>query len=150
MGAYLDESSFHQVLKLFLSGLTIFIDVKGLDSKLLDKLDVFFVENNIQTEKINFISPVLKATLGDGFALTYDSSKLQSVEIEKRSSFWDKIFSYMEVKHLKIDVDNGVEYFWRARSSNTYELNFEEIRRVSFYNPTGCLLYTSPSPRDRG
>ncbi len=135
-GSRLNEKSFHQILKLFLSGMKIFIDVKNLDSKLADKLDVFFIENSIQTECINYISPVLKATLGDGLILTYDSSKLHTTSLVKRAGFWDKIMSYMDIKHLCIEADEDVEYFWKARSSNTYELNFEEIRRVSFYNPT--------------
>ena len=135
-GSRIDNSNFNQILKLFLSGFKIFLDVNQLNSSINDKLEVFFVENNIQTERINYISPVTKATLGDGLILTYDSSKLKSTSLVKRAGFWEKIIDYMEIKHLNIEVDDDVEYFWKVRSSNTYELNYEEIRRVSFYNPT--------------
>ena len=119
----------------------------ALNPKINDKLEVFFVENNIQTERINYISPVTKATLGDGLILTYDSEKLSATSESQRESFWYKIIDYMDIKHQKIDVDEDVEYFWKVRSSNTYELNYEEIRRVSFYNPTSykkkALIKTS-------
>lgn len=146
-GCRIDNSNFSQILKLFLSGMKVFIDLSELDQKLRDKLDVFFVENSIQIEKINYISPVTKASLGDGLIITFESSKLIETSLVKRAGFWDKIMNYMDIKHLGIDVDEDVEYFWRARSSNTYELNYEEIRRVSFYNPTSyrrrALIKTS-------
>lgn len=135
-GSRIDNSNFGQILNLFLSGFKIFLDISKLNQKIMDKLDVFFVENSIQTERINYISPVCKATLGDGLIITYDSSKLVDTSLIKRTGFWDKIMNYMDIKHLEINVDEDIEYFWKARSSNTYELNYEEIRRVSFYNPT--------------
>lgn len=146
-GSRIDNTNFSQILKLFLSGMKVFIDVDELDERIADKLEVFFVENNIQTEKINYISPITKASLGEGLIITFDSSKLRETSLVKRAGFWDTIMDYMDIKHLEINVDEDIEYFWKARSSNTYELNYEEIRRVSFYNPTSyrrkALIKTS-------
>jgi len=135
-GGRLDSNSFNEVIKLFLSGSRIFIDMADLAENLAQKLETFFVENEIPLEKINYISPVTKAALGDGLIVTYDSDKLKETSLIKRAGFWEKMVNYLEIKNLQVQADEDVEYFWKVRQSNTYELNYEEIRRVSFYNPS--------------
>ena len=54
----------------------------------------------------------------------------------KKVGFWQTMIKYLELRHLDLQVDEGVYYFWKHRVSNTYELDYEEIRRVSLYNPT--------------
>jgi len=135
-GARLDAVSFNELIKLFLNGVRIFLDTAGLDNHLVKKLDTFYTENEIPLEKINYISPVTKAGLGDGLIITYDSDKLKDTSLMKRSGFWEKMVNYLEVRNLKVQADEDVEFFWKVRQSNTYELNYEEIRRVSFYNPS--------------
>ncbi|MBD65643.1 MAG: hypothetical protein CME62_10585 [Halobacteriovoraceae bacterium] len=135
-GERLDLSKLNSLIKLFLNGYKIFIDINGLDDKLRKRLDSFYTENSISIEKINYITNLDKASLGEGLILTYDSAKLKESSPIKRIGFWEKIMKYLEVKNLQIEADEDVEYFWKVRSSNTYELNYEEIRRVSFYNPS--------------
>lgn len=135
-GARLDAVTFNEMIKLFLSGVRIFLDTFGLSDELKRKLDAFFTENEIPLEKINYISPVTKAGLGDGLIITYDSDKLKDTSLIKRSGFWERMIHYLEVRNLKVQADEDIEYFWKVRQSNTYELNYEEIRRVSFYNPS--------------
>lgn len=135
-GPRLDTKSFNEVIKLFLSGCRVFIDVVDLAEELLKKLEIFFVENEIPLEKINYISPVTKAALGDGIIITYNSDKLNETSLVKRSGFWEKMVHYLEIKHLNVQADEDIEFFWKVRQSNTYELNYEEIRRISLYNPS--------------
>lgn len=135
-GARLDLEKFHHVLKLFMHGQRIFLDTNGLDQKLLDKLEAFYMENSLELERINYISPVTKAALGEGLIVTYNSEKLRGASLVKRSGFWDTMIDYLDVKHPSIQIDQGIFYYLKTRPSNTYELNYEEIRRFSFYNPT--------------
>ena len=135
-GSRLNQEQFNHVLKMFMNGNKVFLDINKISSKFLNKLEVFFTENNIAVEKINYISQVTKASLGEGLIVTYDSEKLGHTSLTKRSGFWDSMVSYLEVKQLKVQAEDGVEYFWKVRSSNSYELNYEEVRRVSFFNPT--------------
>ena len=44
--------------------------------------------------------------------------------------------SYLDVKHMQVDQDTDVQYFWMKRAANSFELSYEEIRRVHVYNPT--------------
>jgi hypothetical protein len=135
-GHRLNQERFNQVLKLFMAGMKIFIDVSEMSQKLIDKLDVFFIENSIETQKVNYLSPVTHAELAEGVILTYDSKKLSENSLIKRIGFWDKMIGYLNIKHLNVETSDEVEFFWSARSSSSYELNYEQIRRVCFYNPT--------------
>jgi len=127
---------FNQLIKLFLNGGRVFIDVANVDPEIEKKLNLFLMENNINTEKINFLTPIVKAQLGEGIILTYDSIKLMESSLIKRVGFWETMVKFLEIRHLKIQSDEDVYFLWKSRSSNTYELDYEEIRRVSFYNPT--------------
>ena len=46
------------------------------------------------------------------------------------------MIGYLDVKHMLIDSDADVQYFWMRRAANSFELSYEEIRRVHVYNPT--------------
>lgn len=135
-GARLDQTNFNDIIKLFLSGMRVFLDMHGLSEAMTKKLETFFTENEIPLEKINYLSPVTKAGLGEGLIITYDSDKLKNNSLIKRAGFWDKMVHYLEIKHLKVEADEDVEFFWKVRQSNSYELNYEEIRRISLYNPS--------------
>ncbi len=136
VGARLDKKSFNKVLQLFMNGYHVFLDICGLPIELTRKLEIFFTENDLKTDKINYISPVVKASLGEGLLITYSSQKLLEASLVKRASFWDSMIGFLNVQHLPVQAENGVSYFWKTRSSNTYELNYQEVRRISFYNPT--------------
>lgn len=135
-GKILDHNSFNQMLKLFLNGGKIFLDTHELSEKLKDKLEVFLTENNIDYEKINYLTPITKAQIGEGTLIAYNNHKLADAQTMKKVGFWQTMIKYLDLKHLNLEVDEGVFYFWRNRISNTYELDYDEIRRVSLYNPT--------------
>lgn len=135
-GHRLNESNFSKLLQLFMNGHKIFLDVDGLSEKLEKRFELFCTENDLKIEKINYISPILKTSLGEGLIITYDGRKLRETSLSKRSRFWETMIHFLDMKHLKIQSEEGLYYFWKTRSSNTYELNYEEVRRVCFYNPT--------------
>lgn len=135
-GNKLELNEFNQILKLFLNGSKIFIDSSNMHLDLTKKLNIFLTENSIETERINFLSPLLKASLGDGLIIIYDSEKLGTHSLIKRINFWETMVKFLQLKICKLEIDDGLIYIWKHRVSNTYELNYEEIRRLSFYNPT--------------
>ena len=135
-GSLLTLEDFNHVLRLFMNGGKIFIDIDGLDEEISKKLSVFLTENSIDTEKINFMTPIVKAQLGEGLIITYDNKKLSEVGLMKKIGFWETMIKFLKLNNLKVQIDEGLYYMWKHRSSNTYELNYEEIRRVSLYNPT--------------
>lgn len=142
-GSLLSLEDFNHVLKLFMNGGKVFIDVAGMDESLTKKLNIFLAENEIATEKINYMTPILKAQLGEGLIITYDNEKLAEVGLMKKIGFWETMVKFLNLKSLKVQIDEGLYYLWKHRSSNTYELNYEEIRRVSLYNPTSYKKKTT-------
>ena len=135
-GRFVDKEIFNELLKQFLNGGKIFLDSSHMSAEISNKLDVFLTENNIQVEKVNYLTPILKAQIGEGTLIVYDNEKLSQSSTMKKVGFWQTMIKYLQLKHLDLQVDDGIYYLWKRRVSNTYELNYEEIRRVSFYNPT--------------
>ena len=78
----------------------------------------------------------MKASLGEGLVITYDRQRLAQTSLLKRKGFWQTMVSYLELKHMQVDQDSDVQFFWMKRAANSFELSYEEIRRVHVYNPT--------------
>ncbi len=135
-GEKLELTEFNQILKLFLNGGRVFLDKHKLSPELSKRLNLFLTENSIETESINYLTPLLKASLGDGLLIAYDSEKLKEQSLVKRVGFWETMTKFLKLNTCALDIDEGIMYIWKNRCSNTYELNYEEIRRISFYNPT--------------
>jgi hypothetical protein len=135
-GRILTKETFNEMLKLFLNGGKIFLDETQMSSELTNKLSVFMTENNISLEKINYLTPVTKAQIGEGILITYDNDKLAESMTMKKVGFWETMLKFLQLKHVNVQADEGVYYFWKHRMSNTYELNYQEVRRVTCYNPS--------------
>lgn len=135
-GERINLEGMSDVLKLFMNGQKVFLDMSDISPKVEQKMHYFFNENDIRLERINYVSPVLKASLGDGLIITYDRSMLKQTSLIKRRGFWDSMINYLSISHMEVDADSDVHYFWLKRSANSFELNYEEIRRVMVYNPT--------------
>jgi hypothetical protein len=132
-GEKLSKTKFNQILKLFLMGQTIVLDQTGLEEALVNRLEVFFVENNLKTQKVNFITALTLCELGEGRLIVYDGSKLNK---STSKDFWHHFFGYFKLKQLESNIPQDVFGFWRIRSANHHELSFIDIRRINLYNPT--------------
>lgn len=126
----------NQMLRLFMNGAKIFFDCAYLAPDLLKKIEIFCTENDLTTQKVHYLCPVSQTTLGDGSLIIYNSQELVHHPYNKQLSFWQRLTQYMDIKHIGVECDDDVFYFWKNRSSSPYELQYEEIRRVSIYNPS--------------
>ncbi len=135
-GSNLTEKDFSNMLKIFMSGGRIFLDTAKLDKTLDNKLQFFMIENNLAVETIHFITKVSKASLGEGSLIIYDGEQLMEKGYSKRISFWEAMLKYLNLKHLSVSNESETFYVWKKRLSNNYELKYEEMRRLSLYNPT--------------
>jgi hypothetical protein len=124
------------ILKLFLNGGKILVDKSGADEAILNRFNNFFIENDIQIEKVNYVTMVEKAKLGEGLFVTYEGSKLVEAPTIKKYNFWDTIINFLNIQHMEVQADDHVFFHWKVRNSNAYELNYQEIRRAYFYNTT--------------
>lgn len=136
LGGELEEKRFRTILKIFMNGGKVILDNSNLDINLNRRLESFFLENNLEVEKVNFLTDVNYTHLGEGQLVVFNGDKLSSRSLNDRHNFWLKLIGTFEIQHIIVEASEQLEYFWRTRGSSTSELNYEEVRRVSIYNPT--------------
>ncbi len=136
-GSSLTSRNFTQVLKTFMSGGHVVVNRTGLPYELLRKLETFFLENNLAVEKVNVLSvQVHYVSLGDGKMLLFGptTAAADGTTQGPGAEFWEKALAHFDLPHLGRMVGDDVHFFWRTRSSNPAELNYEEVRRLGLYN----------------
>jgi len=132
----MDLSGVSSLIKYFLNGGKILVDKSNAKPELLGRFSNFFIENDIQIEKVNYVTNVEKAKLGEGVIIAYEGDKLINTPTIKRHNFWDTIINFLGIHHMDVQGDEAVYNFWKSRTSNAYELNYQEIRRLFLYNTT--------------
>ncbi len=123
-----------QILKLFLMGHRVLLDLQDLPAELEKKLHIFFIENNIRSQTVNFVTPTSIYELGDGRLVTFEGRRL--VGKPEQRSFWQHIFKYFTLTQPEVSMDEDVLSFWKIRGASAHELSYLDVRRVNFYNPT--------------
>jgi hypothetical protein len=123
-----------KMLKLFMMGQKIIFDRDGISEDLAQRLQIFYLENSLKLQTVNYISPVQLTTLGEGRFITFEGSKLERQD--QQDLFWNHIFKFMKIDHPLLVLDEDVFNFWRIRSRSSHELNYIDVRRVNLYNPT--------------
>ncbi|MBF0359577.1 MAG: hypothetical protein HQK49_01105 [Oligoflexia bacterium] len=136
IGANLSSNEFYNALKIFMNGGNVIIDTYNLHAPLMRKLDAFFIENSVPLQKINYVTEVTLASLGQGKMILFNRQKIGDESFVKKHSFWENIISYFNIDHLKLNFENDVFFQWKGRRPFHNELEFIEIRRVIFYNPS--------------
>lgn len=134
--AEMDISGISSLIKYFLNGGKILVDKSNASQELLGRFNNFFLENDIQVEKVNYVTNIEKAKLGEGTIIAYEGDKLKDTAIIKRHNFWDAIINFLGIHHIDVQADENVFCFWKSRTSNAYELNYQEVRRLFLYNTT--------------
>lgn len=135
-GEDFDEEVFSAVLKFFMSGGKIVIDRTSLEERWQQKLETFFIENALKVEKVNIGASVHHVELGPGRMTIVEAQSIYQKNLKDRISLWRKIIETIDTLHLEIHPPEGVEVSWKTRATSASELNFEEVRRLSLYNPT--------------
>lgn len=133
-GEGMDRVMFAQMLKLFMMGQRIILDRTGLSEDLDKRLEIFYLENNMKLQSVNFQTNITLCDLGEGRFVTFDGSKLNSPDTHQK--FWGNMFKFLSMNHPKVHSDQDIFSLWRIRATSPHELNYLDVRRVNFYNPT--------------
>jgi hypothetical protein len=128
------RTEFAQMLKLFMMGQRIIFDKTGLTDDLDKRLQVFYMENSLQIQSVNFLTSISLCDLGEGKLITFDGEKLK--QNEEKAQFWGHVFKFLNLNNPLIQSDQDIFSLWRIRSTSPHELNYLDVRRVNFYNPT--------------
>jgi hypothetical protein len=130
----MDRTLFSQMLKLFMMGQRIIFDCSDLNDELDKRLQVFYLENNLKLQSVNFLTSINLCELGDGRLITFEGSKLKTADDKKK--FWSHMFKFLNMNHPEVHTDPDIFSLWRIRATSPHELNYLDVRRVNFYNPT--------------
>ncbi len=130
----LTEKEFYSIIKRFLNGQKVILNLSGLSHKVKEIYERFKIENDLQVETVNYFSRIEKMSLGDGTLISYYDHELDQAPTLKKHVFWEKMIQFIGTNHLKVNHDKDVHYFWELRSPNSYELSYEQIRRLSIFN----------------
>lgn len=135
-GHDVDRILFNFILKTFMNGGRIILNRSGLSEEYFKKIEIFALENQLQVEKVNFKTQIQNITLGEGRLVLFDGDQFGDLASSDFEEFWKKIVETFSILHVPILNVEGVDYYWRTRPSQGNELKFEEVRRLSLYNPT--------------
>ena len=135
-GNSVNEELFSDLLKLFMNGGKIILDHSELASDYQKKLELFFLENSIKAERINFHGVVENRVLGEGRLLIFEGKTIQGQSERDRYSFWMELFKTFPLKRLNLPPVEGLHIYWKTRPTRATELSYEEVRRLYLYNPT--------------
>ncbi len=135
-GQNLNDSFFSFMLKIFLNGGRVLLDKTGLDRKFQKKLQVFFLENELDIEQISFQTSLLNAQLGEGRLLIFDGSEVVRFSDQQKHAFWQRLIETFDFLHPKIIGGDDLNIIWLKRFPRSNELQYEEIRRVFICNQT--------------
>lgn len=135
-GHDIDRNIFNFILKSFMNGGRVIINRSGLSDEYSKRLETFLLENSLPVEKVNFKTNVQNIHLGDGRLVIFDGEGLAETSADELNEFWSKIVETFNLIHVELQNSEGVDYYWRTRPTSSNELKFEEVRRLSLYNPT--------------
>lgn len=130
----MDRTHFAQMMKLFMMGQKIVFDISNFPEDLAKRLQVFYLENSIKQQSVNYLTSINLSELGEGRFITYEGNKLTNPE--DKIKFWGHMFKFLNLDHPEVILEQDVFSLWRIRATSPHELNYLDVRRVNFYNPT--------------
>lgn len=135
-GHDVDRTLFNFMLKTFMNGGRVILNRSGLSDEYSKRFETFFLENSLIVEKVNYKTQIQNISLGEGRLILIDGDRFSDMTPADYLDFWKKIVETFSILHIPIQNAEGIDYYWRTRPSSTNELKFEEVRRLSIYNPT--------------
>lgn len=135
-GHDVDRTIFNYILKTFMNGGRVILNRSGLSDEFNKRFETFFLENNLTVEKVHFQTQIQNIALGEGRLILLEGEGFKALSKQEFHDFWKKLVETFSLIHVPIQNVEGIDFYWRTRPSSTNELKFEEVRRLSLYNPT--------------
>lgn len=137
-GNDLDMKTLSSALRMFMNGINIIIDKRGMNDGIRRRLESFYLENELEIEKIRYLTQIETISMGEGRLFIYDSEELLNIDTkeEKKHQFWSKVFNSLDFDYCEIDAESGIRYAWHERNVGPSELKFDKVRRLNIFNPS--------------
>lgn len=135
-GHDVDRTIFNYILKTFMNGGRVILNRSGLSDEFAKRFETFFLENNLNVEKVHFQTQIQNIALGEGRLVLIEGEGFKEMDKNDYLNFWKTLVETFSLVHVPIQNVDGIDFYWRTRPSSANELKFEEVRRLSLYNPT--------------
>jgi hypothetical protein len=141
-GYDLTMRSLSSALRMFMNGINVIIDKRGMKDDIKRRLESFYLENELEIEKIRYLTQIETISMGEGRLFIYDSEELINLEAkpeskdDKKQQFWGKVFNSLDLDYCQIDSETGIRYAWHERNVGPSELKFDKVKRLSIFNPS--------------
>ena len=133
-GCDLTNAKFRQIIRLLMNGCHCVLDKSGITKELSRRLELFYMENDLNIERINLHTDIQHVQLQKSRLITFEGTRLATLSPDKIHDFWHRLIGVFSLRHLDMRSYPEIEYYWRTRLPSPEELNYEEIRRLSIYN----------------
>lgn len=134
-GKSLSEKDYYRMVKLFMNGQQIVLDIHDMNESFKKKMYALILENQLEHEIIQYLTNIEVVKLGQGVLLFFDSSCVnKESQVEGYLDFWSRVIQLFALKALCFDAVQGILPVWQTRNPRVSELSFEEIRRLNLYN----------------
>jgi hypothetical protein len=128
---------FVNIQKLFLSGWSILLRGESLSVENRARLDLFFIENRIETEEIHLAGQILCASSGDAKLMVFEADRVAELAMNGRFLFWSNVFSLLVKTDFTLEADDDVIINWKIQEVCRQDKTLQEIRRLGLYNSAG-------------
>lgn len=135
-GSEISTERLGKVLKLFMSGGKVIIDIAKLDVALKRRLESFYLENELSVEKIRYLTEINTITMGEGRLLIFNSDDFSESSDDELDNFWKKVTTSIGHSSCQISHSGEIRYKWQERGVASSDLKYDKVKRVSFFNPS--------------
>ena len=125
-----------KVVYFFHQGEKLLLDTFQAPPEILSEIDTLSLNPEVKKQKISLDVDLTIYQKNNGVLLLWSSDEVRQKSEVLREDIWQSIFEALNLKNMSIQ-DEDVISFWRSRYPRSGELEYDEIRRVHFYNPTG-------------
>ncbi len=135
-GKEINDKLLGKVLKLFMSGGRVIIDLAHLDRALVRRLESFYLENELSVEKIRYLTEINTIAMGDGRLLIFNSNDFKECSAQELDTFWNKVIESIGHSSCQITQSGEIRHKWQERGVASSDLKYDKVKRISFFNPS--------------
>ena len=134
-GEKLSKKDFLIMKDFFYTGSIILFDSTNIDDDANLFLIEFLSQNGVKKEVLHIGLNITVYTYQNSSMLVFNLEEF--FQKENKREIWKKILSSLPIIHFDPKIKNeGIVSCWRSRLAKPFEMNFDEVRRLSIYNVT--------------
>ena len=133
-GRNLEDKKLNEILKIFMGGGQVILSTESLPQDVLRRVELFILENSLEVEEIQHDLSMRLLKLGNGRIFLMDFSKFKDLSLDRKFKFWARFSETLDLKHLYLEHDKDLDFFWSSKMPTGTDFSYDELRRLKVYN----------------